>query len=173
MNGIPDLLNCHFLASTGLGPADACIAWAITRLQNDEEGDDQDVVLLASTNDLNEALERSKRILSKYADPSTLNPEYIAGKCIANLHPRYIHQDISINQLDQIFGTLYSKLDYPNWLVMLSRNCEYATDVPNFVEPFEQEFQYIADLWNRSSSLNEFLQTYDRKTSNSHDLSQA
>jgi hypothetical protein len=169
MNGIPELQECYFMAHTGLGSATACIDWAIARLQNDEEGDDADVVLLAGTDDLNEAIKLSGKILARYTGPTAVDPECVAGKYIASLHPKYLQGEISVVRLDEIIGALYYKLDYPDWLVMLSRNCEYATDMPEFEKPFQVEFQYLSELWSRASSLQDFLQIYDRRTSDTHD----
>lgn len=41
---------------------------------------------------------------------------------------------------------------------MLSRNCEYATDVESFEIPFHEEFNYIFELWKSCMSLAEFYQ---------------
>jgi len=52
---------------------------------------------------------------------------------------------------------------------MLARNCEYATDMDFYEKPFEDEFLYISDLWSKAGTLNEFLDSYDRNISNSHE----
>ena len=52
---------------------------------------------------------------------------------------------------------------------MLSRNCEYATDIPAFKEPFEREFEYVASLWASTASKAEFEAQYSREISNQHD----
>jgi len=33
-----------------------------------------------------------------------------------------------------------------DWLIVLSRNAEYATDIDNFIKPFEKELKYISNL---------------------------
>jgi hypothetical protein len=63
---------------------------------------------------------------------------------------------------------LYPALDYPDWLTMLSRNCEYAIDVPDFERPFEDEFRYIASLWAQAEGLAAFEGEYRRQISNGH-----
>ena len=75
-----------------------------------------------------------------------------------------------MQSLDVILTRLYPALAYPDWLVMLSRNCEYATDVPEFVQSFEREFAYPAGLWAGADSVAEFEQRYSRATSNGHDV---
>jgi len=67
------------------------------------------------------------------------------------------------------FSSIYPKLGYPDWLVMLSRNCEYALDIPAFEEPFEKEFEYVANLWAVAQSLPAFNASYSRGKSNLHD----
>jgi len=64
---------------------------------------------------------------------------------------------------------LFYDLERPPWLKMLARNCEYATDMPPFQRPFEQEFEYIAGLWAKAQSREEFFSLYDRNVSASHD----
>ena len=76
----------------------------------------------------------------------------------------------SVSSLDAIFARLYPALAYPDWLTMLSRNCEYAIDVPDFEQPFEDEFRYIASLWAQAESLAAFEREYSRQTSNCHDI---
>ena len=52
---------------------------------------------------------------------------------------------------------------------MLTRNCEYATDIPAFEEPFEREFSYIATLWAEAKIKADFDVKYSRDVSNQHD----
>jgi hypothetical protein len=85
------------------------------------------------------------------------------------MYDQYRSGVLNLSELEKKIDRLYWRLDYPNWLVMLARNCEYATDVDVFIRPFEEEFKYVADLWRISDDLDEFLQKYDREISNSHD----
>jgi len=48
MQAIEILEYEYFLLRFGWGGGDACVDWAVTRLGNDEEGDDLEIVLLAS-----------------------------------------------------------------------------------------------------------------------------
>ena len=171
MKAIPELQKAYVMSMAGMGTADACIDWAITRLEHDEEDRDQDVVSLAATNDKHEAIKHTETILNRYI--GNTDPELIAGKHIVLLHQMQIEGQISVTQLDDIIGSLYCRLDYPSWLVMLSRNCEYATYIPDFMPAFQAEFDYISGLWSQANSLAEFLQVYDRMTSNSHDIVRA
>ena len=168
MNALPELHRNYVMVKSGLAQASCCIDWAIARLQADEEGDDLDVVLLAAATDDIEAMPLTVKILAKYLGPAALNEQFVAGKCIAELWRAYLAKSISLETVDGIVWKLYSELDYPGWLVVLSRNCECAIDIYMYRQAFEDEFAYIAGLWENSASLEEFLKMYDREVSNSH-----
>jgi hypothetical protein len=156
------------MVKSGLAQVSCCIAWAVDCLQANEEGDDLDVVLLAAATDDSETMPLVEKILAKYIGPAALNRQFVAGKYIAELRRAYMAKSISIETLDSILDRHYCELGYPDWLAILSRNCEYATDIDDFRVRFEDEFAYIAGLWEKSASLEEFLKVYDRGVSNSH-----
>jgi hypothetical protein len=169
MNKIEDLQKDYARFKLGFAVGPAFIDWAIERLQANEEGNDLEIVLLASATTEEEALPLTEIILHRYmADDPAL--ELVAGKEIVNLHSLYLKGELTISDLDDIISNLYVRLDYPNWLVMLSRNCEYATDIDDFKKPFEDEFEYISRLWTSSNSVVEFNNAYSRKVSNMHSL---
>ncbi len=148
--------------------ADACVNWAIERLQNHEESDDADIKLLAGSLSEDEVQQLVPRILEKYLGGSP-SEEYYCGQYIVELRLRHLAGEISIMELEPILWRLFTNLSSPDWLVMLSRNCEYATDVEAFRKPFEDEFEYIAGLWETASSYEDFIRNYDRDVSNQHD----
>lgn len=160
----------YALLKLGLADITSCIDWAIKRLQLDEEGDDLEVVLLAAANDSEEALPLIEIVLERYIGLDSIDYEFLAGKYIAALRSRYLAGDESIQSIDAILTKLSYKIAYPSWFVMLSRNCEYATDVEDFRQPFEQEFEYISKLWESANSRVEFEASYDREVSNGHDV---
>ncbi|MBS0307501.1 MAG: hypothetical protein JSS58_00890 [Proteobacteria bacterium] len=157
------------LLKLDVGFIQPCIDWAIQRLQLDQENEDLDVVLLAAATTYEDAFPLVEQIIVRYVGADAIDQQLAAGKYIAKLFREYKTGAESIESLDTKFSTLYYNLGYPSWLVMLSRNCEYATDIDTFNEPFEQEFEYIAKLWDSSSTLSEFESKYDRKVSNQHD----
>ncbi|MGK5060623.1 hypothetical protein ACQ4WY_27165 [Janthinobacterium sp. LB2P49] len=159
-----------FQLRMGFATADRCVDWAVERLRMDQEGDDLEVVLLASARGRDEVLPLADVIIARYRGAQRLEDEFLAGKYIVELRAAYLAGRESVSSLDVIFTRLYPALDYPDWLVMLSRNCEYATDVPNFEQPFEDEFHYIAGLWAQAESLAAFERAYSRQTSNGHDI---
>lgn len=142
----------------------------VDRLANNEDNGDEDVILLASSTDESETKTLAQRIVRRYLQPEALNEELWAGRVLVSLYDRYNEGKANIVALEPIVASLYRNLEYPDWLVMLSRNCEYATDVEPFIKPFEDEFTYISDLWRRSQSLDEFRIKYDRRVSNTHDI---
>jgi hypothetical protein len=82
---------------------------------------------------------------------------------VAALRGAYLRGEETLESLDIKFSTFYAKLDYPDWLTMLSRNCEYAMDIPAFERPFELEFEYVARLWAAAQNLSEFKLSYSRE----------
>lgn len=169
MEAIEILEYEHFLLRFGWGGGDACVDWAVTRLGNDEEADDLEIVLLASARGREEVLPLVEVILERYCGEERLADEFVAGKYIAALRTAYLKGEETVESLDMKFSSIYPKLGYPDWLVMLSRNCEYALDIPAFEEPFEKEFEYVANLWAVAQSLPEFNASYSWEKSNLHD----
>lgn len=166
MEQLTELENAVFQLRMGFGHADRCVDWAVERLRLDQEGDDLEVVLLASARGRDEVLPLIDVIIERYRGAQRLDEQFLAGKYIVELRAAYLAGRESVSSLDTIFTRLYPALGYPDWLVMLSRNCEYATDVPNFEQPFEEEFNYIATLWAPAESLAVFEREYSRETSN-------
>ncbi|MEO0534623.1 MAG: hypothetical protein AAF215_12260 [Cyanobacteria bacterium P01_A01_bin.123] len=170
MEAIEQLQEIYVLHKVGLHEPKVCIDWAIERLQLDQEENDLDIILLAAATKREEVLPLTRAVLEKYCNLSTLDEQLIIGKHIVELYQKYLSKSETIKSLDCKFTRLCNDLGYPNWLVMLSRNCEYATDIPAFQECFEQEFEYIASLWSFVSSFQEFEEKYSREVSNQHDL---
>jgi len=171
MEQLTELEIAVFQLRLGFGPADRCVDWAVERLRLDQEGDDLDVVLLASARGIDEVLPLAEAIIKRYRGAQRLSDQFLAGKYIVELRAAYLAGRESVASLDAILTRLYRALAYPDWLVMLSRNCEYATDVADFEQPFEREFDYVACLWSEACSAAEFEQRYSRVTSNRHDVS--
>lgn len=171
MQHIAELEEEYFQLRFSYSKGGSCVDWAVERLRHDQEEDDLEVILLASARGRDEVLPLVEIIVDRYRGPARLDDQSLAGKYIVKLHQLYLQGQESIHSLDRKFTQLYPKLGYPDWLVMLSRNCEYATDIPAFEQPFEDEFEYIASLWDVSGTLNEFEAQYSRKISDQHDIS--
>lgn len=163
-------LECEYLRlKVGNGDYQVCIDWAIERLLHDQEGDDLEIVLLAAATKQEVVFPLVEQIIKRYCDASILDDELVAGKYVASLRDAYLQGNETIESIDAKLTTVFRRLDYPDWLVMLSRNCEYATDMPAFEEPFEKEFAYIAGLWASVNRREEFEKIYSRAVSNQHD----
>jgi hypothetical protein len=172
MEAITGLEQEHFLLRFVWSAGDRserCVDWAVARLANDEEGDDLEIVLLASARGRDEVLPLVSTILERYVPASLENDEMIAGRYVTSLRRAYLNGEETVHSLHMKFSSMYPALGYPEWLAMLSRNCEYATDVPAFLEPFECELTYVASLWEGVKNLNEFKASYSRERSNQHD----
>lgn len=170
MEQLTELEIAVFQLRMGFGHAERCVDWAVERLRLDEEGDDLNIVLLASARGMDEVLPLAEAIIARYRGAQRLSEQFLAGKYLVELRAAYLAGRESVASLDGILTRLYRALDYPDWLVMLSRNCEYATDVADFELPFEREFDYVAGLWSEAGSAAEFEQRYSRVTSNRHDV---
>jgi len=168
MEQLTELENAVFQLRMGFGPADRCVDWAVERLRLDQEGDDLDVVLLASARGRDEVLALAEVIIERYRGAQRLDEQFLTGKYIVELRAAYLAGRESVSSLDAIFTRLYPALAYPDWLTMLSRNCEYAIDVPDFEQPFEDEFHYIASLWAQAESLAALEREYSQQISNGH-----
>jgi hypothetical protein len=169
MNSVDELQDILFAYEFALSSWKDCVNWAVARLLNDEEAGDKDIILLAGSSGEAEALELARQIVQRHLQPDPRREELWAGKLQIQLYHRYKAGTITIIELERIISALAVALEYPQWLTMLSRNCEYATDIDNFVKPFEDEFKYICDLWTECQTLEDFHQKYDGRVSDSHD----
>lgn len=170
MNAVEELRSLHFRVRTGGANWQDCVNWAMDRLRKDEEGDDLDVVMLAAATVEDEVPPLVTQIVERYLGTGALESQVAAGKLIVDLYDLFKSGRETAATLDPKFWRLYYDLGQPSWLTMLARNCEYATDIPAFEKPFEEEFDYIVGLWRRAGNLAEFEAMYDRRVSNSHDL---
>ena len=163
------LEDAYFQLKLGVGNPAVCVDWAMQRLSLDQEGDDLEIVLLAGAKGP-DVLPLAEQIVVRYLGEDRREDQLAVGKLIVSLRDAYLCGDETIESLDSTFMSLFSRLDYPDWSVMLARNCEYATDVGPFRGPFEAELTYIANLWASVRCLSEFEAIYERSVSNSHDL---
>ncbi|MCC7697690.1 hypothetical protein [Janthinobacterium sp. EB271-G4-7A] len=166
MEQLTELEIAVFQLRMGFGHADSCVDWAVERLRLDQEGDDLNIVLLASARSRDEVLPLAEAIIGRYRGDARVEEEFLAGKYIVELRAAYLAGRESVQSLDAKLTRLYPALGYPDWLVMLSRNCEYAIDVSDFEQPFELEFDYIASLWAEAADVGAFERRYDRERSN-------
>jgi len=170
IKSIEDLHSIYIQIRFGWANWSALSQWALERLLNHEDNDDENIVLLAGSSFEYEANELANKILMQHLEIEKQNEEYWAGNYIVQLRDRFYKEELNILELSDIINKIYYKLGYPNWLVMLSRNCEYATDVEEFEIPFHKELNYISQIWQSCMSLTEFLSKYDRTISNTHDV---
>ena len=164
MKAIRDLLEAFVPLKYNFTKGRECVKWAEDRLLYNEEENDEDIILLAGSTVDEEIKELSLKILKRYIDKQFLEEEYWVGKFIVKLYESYKSGSVSIHRLDSIIGSLYVNLNYPDWLRKLAPNCEYATDMEDFRKPFEDEFQYLYELWKDASPMDEFKSKYVRRT---------
>jgi len=167
---IQNIKNCFYRNKFFGDHYKECIDWAVTQLEN--ENSQESICILAGLDpkDYWNIKKMIEEIINEELIDNQENNETWAGKYIVELSDRYLNKEITINDLDEIISKLYYKLNYPNWLDMLARNCEYATDIGPFQKPFNDELQYIIGIWMNSIDIREFRKKYDRKISQSHDF---
>ena len=176
MDSIQNLAYLYFKCRFKQDTLESLVEWGMNRMNENKEENNMDIILLAGVNfpanvQTKHTIENlTEKILQTNLGTQLPSDEFFSGKYIEELHQRYQAEQLSVIKLDKILTVLFPGLDYPDWLVMLSRNCEYATDTQSFVKPFEDEFNYVAGLWSQSSTLNDFLRQYDRKISDTHDI---
>jgi len=128
-----------------------CVSWAIERLQQDEEGEDLDIVMLAAATSGDDVPSLIQHIAERHLAPEALNDDLAAGKHLVRLHQAYRDGQETVATLEPQLWRMHRKLRYPSWLVMLATNCELATDVPAYQAPFDAEFDYLSGLWRAAA----------------------
>ena len=161
MKEIHEVLDAFIPLKYNFSHGRECVKWAEDRLLKDEEENDKEIALLAGCTDEEEIKELSLEILKKYIDKQFLDEEYCAGKFIIQLYEGYKSSSVSIQRLDSIISWLYDSFNYP-WLSELAPACEYATIGEDHRYSFENEFQYLHDLWKDSPSVEAFKKKYAR-----------
>jgi hypothetical protein len=169
MEALAQLEHSYFLAKAGMGDYHACIDWAVDRVCHDEEGDDEEIVLLAAASRRIEVLTLTEHVVERYCGHDALDNELAAGKYIAALRSNYLGRSETFASLGPKLRDLYVRLNYPDWLSVLCRNCEYAATVPEYKAPFEREFAYIAHLWVLARTRADFDNIYNRAISRQND----
>jgi hypothetical protein len=169
MEAINQLEHSYFLLKSGGGDYHECIQWAVDRLRRNEEGDDEEIVLLAASSARSEVLAFAEHVVGRYSGYQALDPQLAAGKYIVALRHDYLRHVETLRTLESKLLSLYERLAFPGWLAVLSRNCRYAKEGPQYREYFEKEFAYLSRLWAVASSRAHFEARYNRAISAKHD----
>jgi hypothetical protein len=169
MQALAQLENSYYLAKAGRGDFHACVDWAVDRVCQNEEGDDEEIVLLAAASQRVDALTLAEHVVERYCGTEALDAELGAGKYLAALRSDYLIGEETLTSLAPKFRDVYVRLNYPDWLSVLCRNCEYAMTVPEYLAPFEREFAYIAHLWVLARTRTDFGNIYNRAISRQND----
>jgi hypothetical protein len=146
-----------------------CVQWAVDRLLADEHESNVDVVTLAGARKGDDVSDLVVRVLRAHLPAAQRDDEYWAGQYIVELYNQFQRGEIDIPRLDTLLSLVAGTVGYPDWMTILLRNCEYATDVSVFQPWFRKEFDYIAGLWRVCRSADEFHARYDPRISRAHD----
>jgi hypothetical protein len=169
MEAINQLEHSYFLLKSGGGDYHECIQWALDRLRGNEEGDDEDIVLLAASSVRSEVLAFAEHVVERYSGYQALDPQLAAGKYIVTLRHDYLRHVETVRTLESKLLSLYERLNFPGWLAVLCRNCRYAKEGRQYREYFEKEFAYLTRLWAVAGSRAHFESRYNRAISAKHD----
>lgn len=169
MQAINQLEHSYYMLKSGGGDYHDCIAWAIQRLRNNEEGDDEEIVLLAASQGRSEVLTLAEHVVERYSGYQALDAQLAAGKYMVSLRHDYLRGVETIRTLHAKLQSLYEKLSYPRWLSVLCRNCRHAREDRAYQEFFEKEFAYLARLWAVATSRTHFDARYNHAISLKHD----
>ena len=170
MEAINQLERSYFLVKSGGGDFQECIDWALDRLRNDEENDDTDIVMLASSVDRYEVLTFAEHVVGRYSGYQALDAQLAAGKYLVVLRHDYLRGIETARTLESKLQGLYERLSFPGWLSVLCRNCRYAKHDASYRELFEKEFAYLARLWAVATTRQQFDSRYIRAISSRHDV---
>ncbi|HTU67205.1 MAG TPA: hypothetical protein VMF52_14750 [Steroidobacteraceae bacterium] len=169
MQSIHELEHDYHLLKSGGGDWHDCIEWATERLRSDEENDDEEIALLASTTERHEALTLTEHVIARYCGSQALDAQLAAGKYLVALRHDYLRGVETVRTLAGKIQGLSEKLQHPPWLAVLTRNARKARERLEYKDAFDREFAYLARVWALSGTRTEFILRYDHTVSTSHD----
>ena len=85
MEAINQLEHSYFLLKSGGGDYHECVQWAVDRLRQNEEGDDEDIVLLAASSARSEVLAFAEHVVERYSGYQALDPQLAAAGQLESL----------------------------------------------------------------------------------------
>jgi len=169
MEAINQLEHSYFLLKSGGGDYRDCIAWALERLRDSDEADDQDIVMLAASSARFEVMTFTAHVIERYSGQQALDAQLAAGKYLVTLRHDYQRHVETLSTLESKLLGLYERLNFPGWLCVLCRNCRYAKQERQYQEFFDKEFAYLARLWAVANSRRQFEARYSAAISAQHD----
>jgi hypothetical protein len=169
LEAINQLEYSYFLARSASGSYRDCIDWAVERLRRNEENDDADVILLAVSEEPEEARTFTELVIQRYSGREALDAQLAGGKYLVALRHEYLRGHQSVHSLESKLQRLYWDLGCPGWLSVLCRNCRHARESAAWRGPFDREFTYLARLWAVAATREQFAWRYDPAISAGHD----
>jgi hypothetical protein len=170
MEAINQLEYSYFLARSAGGDYRDCIDWALERLRRNEEGDDSDVILLAASEEPEEARTFTELVIEKYSGSQALDLQLAGGKYLVALRHEYLRGNETVHTLESKLQRLYTHLHHPGWLSVLCRSCRHARAAAPYLELFDREFAYLSRLWAVASTRAQFESRYNHAISRKHDV---
>ena len=169
MQAITELEHSYFLLKSGGGDWHECTHWALERLRENEENDDEEIALLAASNERHEVLTLTEQVVERYSGYQALDPHLAAGKYLVALRHDYLRSVETVRTLSSKLQGLAERLGRPSWLAVLCRNARHARDNHEYQDFFEREFAYLARLWALANTRAQFEARYNHAISVRHD----
>jgi hypothetical protein len=169
MEAINQLEYSYFLARSAGGDYRDCIDWAVERLRRNEEGDDSDVIMLAASEEPEEARTFTELVIERYCGQHALDLQLAGGKYLVALRHEYLRGNQTVHTLESKLQRLYVHLEHPGWLSVLCRNCRHARVAAPYRDLFDKEFAYLARLWAVAATREQFESRYNHAISRRHD----
>lgn len=169
MQSINELEHSYYLLKSGGGDYHECVHWALERMQSNEEDEDEEIALLATSTERQETLTLTEHVVERYCGYQALDPQLAAGKYLVAMRHDYIRGVETVRTLAGKILGLAEKLHHPTWMAVLARNARYAREHPAFRDFFEREFAYLARLWVLANSRAQFEARYNHAVSVRHD----
>jgi hypothetical protein len=169
MESITQLEHSYYLLKSGGGDYHDCIQWARQRLRDNDEGDDEEIVLLAASTIRAEVLVLAEHVVERYSGMQALDSHLAAGKYLVTMRHDYLRGVETIRTLNSKLQALNEKLGFPVWLGVLCRNCRHARENLEYQDHFEKEFAYLTRLWAVATTRAQFDSRYNHAISARHD----
>lgn len=163
-----DLVDCLLSArylGTGYAP---CIEWAAERRAAGESSPALSALAEREPGDATAIRKDCEQILGMdpLADQDTLL-EW-AGRYLVRAGRLFAEGSLGLEHIQGPIAKITEILGKPDWLVILARNCEYASGLPAYRAAFEAELKYLSRLWSHSPGIADFLRAYDQRVSSKH-----
>ncbi len=163
-----DLVDALFSARhLGTGYA-SCLEWAAERIA---EGDSSPALRALAGREPGDATVIRKDCELILGMDAIADQDMVlewAGRYLAKAGRLFAEGSLGLERIQGPIAKITELLGKPDWLVILARNCEYASGLPAYRAAFEAELKYLSRLWSHAQGIADFLRAYDQRVSSKH-----